>query len=108
MPDGETDGVSNLRRTVSCGYQYPFSTHSQAVGTCREVSSCIRTTASELAAKEPGFLYAYFQNCNHLADCVIGDVPSWTPTVQQLIVETVELRVSRDTCNATKRRSCCR
>lgn len=50
----------------------------------------------------PDFLYAYFQNCNHLADWVVGDVPSWTPRVQQLIAETVELRVCRDICNATK------
>ncbi len=34
--------------TVSCGYQYAFSTQSHSVGTCREVSSCIRNAASEL------------------------------------------------------------
>lgn len=48
------------------------------------------------------FLYAFFQNCNHLAHWVSSDAPGGAAEVQKLVAQTVELRVCRDICNATK------
>jgi hypothetical protein len=42
-----------LRETESLWYQYPFSTQPHRVATCRSMSSRIRTSAFELAKKEP-------------------------------------------------------
>lgn len=47
-------------------------------------------------------LYAFFQNCNHLADWVANDAPGGTARVRAVLDETVELRICRDICNATK------
>jgi hypothetical protein len=48
------------------------------------------------------FLYAFFQNCNHLGDWVSSDAPVGAARAQKLVADTVELRVCRDICNATK------
>lgn len=48
------------------------------------------------------FLYAFFQNCNHLADWIASDAPAGAAMVQTLVGSSVELRVCRDICNATK------
>ncbi len=48
------------------------------------------------------FIYAFFQNCNHLADWMASDAPVVAARVQALVASTTELRVCRDICNATK------
>ena len=48
------------------------------------------------------FLYTFFQNCNHLADWVAADLPGGQAKVQRLLRTTLELRICRDLCNATK------
>jgi len=48
------------------------------------------------------FLYAFFQNTNHLADWVSNDRPEQQTRVEELVAQTIELRICRDICNATK------
>jgi hypothetical protein len=48
------------------------------------------------------YVFAFFQNCNHLADWVKYDAPGGAARVERLFANTVELRICPDICNATK------
>jgi hypothetical protein len=54
------------------------------------------------AAEYLDLIYAYFQNCNHLADWISADVAGAKERVEQLVHDTVDLQICRDICNATK------
>jgi hypothetical protein len=48
------------------------------------------------------YVYAFFQNCNQLADWISNDAPDRKAAVERLIRTTPELQICRDIANATK------
>ncbi len=47
-------------------------------------------------------VYAFFQDCTHLADWVVHDLPGRSAAIEKLLAETPELRIARVISNATK------
>ena len=50
-----TEPVQQGRETVGFGYQYPSSTQPHCVAVHRQMSSCIQSSQSELAKKNPAY-----------------------------------------------------
>lgn len=48
------------------------------------------------------YVYAFFQNCNHLADWISKDAPDKREAVERLVAATPEFQICRDIANATK------
>ncbi len=69
----------------------------------RRVAAIRFAKASDGSAEENlDTVYAFFQNCTHLVDWIVHDLPARTSAVEALYSRTPELRIARVISNATK------